>query len=252
MIVVEKSYRVYKSISSLTQRGNGYADYIWINILIMLALLVEILAVALKVTGLDIDKARFQVISIITHTGFTTRESELITQHPIRRKIAQILMMVSYVITAALISIIVTAFRNYRSFLYLTAFAAVVMIVVLYLMRNKHILIRIDNLIEKQLSKQMLKNNRYKTVEEVLKLNDEYGVAEFVIEAGHDLIGTTLQKSGLKQNMIQVLNIDRGSHIVHFPEKNMEFLQGDKVVVYGQLEKIKQLILTQGHNKTID
>ena len=66
-------------------------------ILIILALIVEVLSIALKVTGLDIDKARFQVISIITHTGFTTRESELITQHPTRRRIAMGLMVISYV-----------------------------------------------------------------------------------------------------------------------------------------------------------
>ncbi|KAB3535732.1 hypothetical protein F8154_05375 [Alkaliphilus pronyensis] len=218
-------------------------------VLIILAILVEILSIALKVTGLDLDKARFQVISIITHTGFTTRESELITQHSTRRKIVQILMLVSYVTTATLISVIVSAFRNYRSFLNFTFFIAVALLSVLFLIRNKHILYRLESIIENQLIKQMKINKKYKTVEEVLKLNEEYGVAEFIIEEGNQLIGLTLDKSNLKESFIQVLNIDRGSHIIHFPRNNDIFRQGDKVVVYGQIEKISEFIISQKQSK---
>ncbi|MCK5130010.1 MAG: hypothetical protein KAQ68_09165 [Clostridiales bacterium] len=64
-------------------------------IFIVLWLLIEILSVVFKMTGLELDKARFQIISIITHTGFTTKESELISQHSLRRRIASILMVVS-------------------------------------------------------------------------------------------------------------------------------------------------------------
>ncbi|MBM7614349.1 cation:proton antiporter regulatory subunit [Alkaliphilus hydrothermalis] len=218
-------------------------------ILFFIALLVEVLSVALKVTGLDIQKARFQVISIITHTGFTTRESELITQHPTRRKIAQVLMLVSYVSTATLISVILSALRTHQTFVHFSLYMLGVMLLILFLMRNKHIIMGLEGLIEKQLIKQMKKNLRYKTVEEVLKLNDEYGVGEFIIDENNELIGVTLEKSGLKQNYIQVLNIDRGSHIVHFPKNNMAFRQGDKVVVYGQLEKIKEFIMAQKRNE---
>ncbi|SCZ03778.1 TrkA C-terminal domain-containing protein [Alkaliphilus peptidifermentans] len=219
-----------------------------ILVLVILAILVEILSVALKVTGLDLEKARFQVVSMITHTGFTTRESELITQHPTRRKIALVLMLVSYVTTATLISVIVNAFRNYRSFLNFTLFIAFALFIVLFLIRNKRVLYRLEGIIEKQLSKQMKINSKYKTVEEVLKLNDEYGVAEFVIEEGNELIGVTLEKSNLKRNFIQVLNIDRGSHIIHFPKNNTLFRHGDKVIVYGQIEKISEFILNQRQN----
>ncbi|KAB3530179.1 TrkA C-terminal domain-containing protein [Alkaliphilus serpentinus] len=216
-----------------------------IIILAILAIIVEILSVALKVTGLDLDKARFQVVSIITHTGFTTRESELITQHPTRRKIAQALMLVSYVITATLISVIISAFRNYQSFLFFSLYIALGLIIVLFLIRNKHILLRLEAIIERQLEKQLKINKRFKTVEEVLKLNEEYGVAEFIIDEGNILQDVTLEKSGLKQNYIQVLNIDRGSHIIHFPKFNFVFRQGDRVVVYGQIEKMKEFVLKQ-------
>ncbi|MBT3319023.1 MAG: hypothetical protein HN948_07025 [Clostridia bacterium] len=62
-------------------------------VLIAIWLLVEVLAIVFRITGLNSQKARFQVISILTHTGFTTRESELIAQHPLRRKLASALIV---------------------------------------------------------------------------------------------------------------------------------------------------------------
>jgi len=42
---------------------------------------------ALGATGMQRIKARFQALSSITGTGFTTRESESIVNHPKRRQI---------------------------------------------------------------------------------------------------------------------------------------------------------------------
>ena len=219
-----------------------------LTIILFLLLIVEILAIALKITGLDMDKARFQVISIITNTGFTTRESELITQHPTRRRIAQILMLISYVGTATLIAFILNILNvlaRGEGFLYLVLGIAGAILLILFLSRNLWILRSMERYIEKQLKKQMNRNNKRRTVEEVLKLNDEYGVAEFIIEESSGLVGIVLEESDLKQRFIQVLNVDRGSHIVHFPDSKLVFQQGDKVVVYGQLDNIQALILEQ-------
>ena len=214
-------------------------------ILLFLALLVEVLSIALKVTGLDMEKARFQVISIITHTGFTTRESELITQHPTRRRIVQVLMLVSYVTTATFISIIISALRSHQEFMFFTLLAALAMVLIILLFRNKRMLNSLEAIIEKQIVKQMKNYSKNKTVEEVLRLNDEYGVAEFIIDENSSLLGLPLKSSGLKQNYIQVLNIDRGSHMVHFPKNDFVFQLGDKVVVYGLINSIKELVIIE-------
>ncbi|AOY77884.1 TrkA C-terminal domain-containing protein [Clostridium formicaceticum] len=217
-------------------------------ILILLAFIVEILSIALKITGLDIDKARFQVVSIITHTGFTTRESELITQHPIRRKIAMGLMLISYVGAAILISVIVNAFRTQQAFLYFTLYSALGLFIIRFLIRRKYLINKFENFLEKFLRHRMKVNSKYRSVEEVLRLTDEYGVVDFVIEEGHSLVGTSLMKAKLKENYIQVLNIDRGSHIIHFPKTDFTFAVGDKVLVYGKVAKINQFILSQKLN----
>jgi hypothetical protein len=75
-------------------------------------IIIEIICVLFRLTGLPEDKARFQVISILMGTGFTTRESELITQHPTRRKLAQTVMILGYVGLAVLISFLANVIQN--------------------------------------------------------------------------------------------------------------------------------------------
>ncbi|MBP3967169.1 hypothetical protein I8J30_31320, partial [Paenibacillus sp. DLE-14] len=60
--------------------------FILVYFVIVLAV-VEISAILMRATGLNRDISRFQVISLLTSTGYTTKESELISNHPIRRRI---------------------------------------------------------------------------------------------------------------------------------------------------------------------
>ena len=50
-------------------------------------------AVALRLTGLPEQNARFQAMSALTGTGYTTTEAEMIVNYPIRRKINTWLMI---------------------------------------------------------------------------------------------------------------------------------------------------------------
>ena len=54
---------------------------------------VRIGAIAFELTGLEWSLAKFQSLSCFTGTGFTTKEAELITGNPQRRKIASVLMV---------------------------------------------------------------------------------------------------------------------------------------------------------------
>ena len=56
-------------------------------------LIVRVGAIALEMTGMDKAKARFQALSAFSGTGFTTREAEMVVNHPRRRKIATYLMI---------------------------------------------------------------------------------------------------------------------------------------------------------------
>jgi NhaP-type Na+/H+ or K+/H+ antiporter len=56
-------------------------------------IIVRVASIALTYTGLSSPLARFQARSAFTGAGFTTNESEKVVQHPVRRRIIMILML---------------------------------------------------------------------------------------------------------------------------------------------------------------
>jgi len=77
----------------------------------LLAILISFLfvraaTIALMMTGLDKNKARFQALSAFTGTGFTTKEAESVVNHPQRRKIMRWLMIMG---NAGIVTVIITA-----------------------------------------------------------------------------------------------------------------------------------------------
>jgi len=67
-------------------------------------------ATALEMTGLSRDASRFQALSAFFGAGFTTGESELVVNHPVRRRIIRDLIVVGNIgIMSAIGTVIVAA-----------------------------------------------------------------------------------------------------------------------------------------------
>lgn len=64
----------------------------------------EIFVILFRLTGLKSEVSRFQVVSMMTSTGFTTGESELILGHPVRRKLGVFLILFGAFSLAVIIS----------------------------------------------------------------------------------------------------------------------------------------------------
>ncbi len=77
-------------------------------IILLYWVITELFTIIFRFTGLPDEKARFQVISLLTGCGFTTRESEMILTSRPRRRLARITMLFGYVFNIT----IVTAFIN--------------------------------------------------------------------------------------------------------------------------------------------
>lgn len=63
-------------------------------IITLSALVTKVASIALMHTGLSTEVAKFQARSAYTGSGFTSSESEKLLNHPVRRKIIYILMLV--------------------------------------------------------------------------------------------------------------------------------------------------------------
>ena len=72
----------------------------------------DIITIFFRLTGLTEEKARFQVISLLTNSGFTTRESEAIVSNKIRRRLARATMLFGYAFTVTIVSTTVNFFMT--------------------------------------------------------------------------------------------------------------------------------------------
>ncbi|MBN2557174.1 MAG: TrkA C-terminal domain-containing protein [Clostridia bacterium] len=215
-------------------------------IFVFLWLVVEIVSILFKSTGMDLYKARFQTISILTHTGFTTRESELITQHPARRKIASGLMVVSYLTQITLISVLINVLISDTNAMLSVGVILFVLLVFIFLItRTRFLSSRFNSFVERIVEKRINKSTKKNPMSQVMKISPEFGIYEIVVGEDGGLAGKTLMESHLKEAYVQVLKVDKGSETINFPHSSLMLRVGDKLVVYGKIKSIKDIIVNQ-------
>ena len=83
-------------------------------IIIIYWVIIELFTFFFHLTGLTTDRARFQVISLLTGTGFTTRESELVLSSRRRRRLARVTMLFGYVFNITIVSAFINVFLSMK------------------------------------------------------------------------------------------------------------------------------------------
>lgn len=192
-------------------------------------------AIALELTGMEQDKARFQALSAFTNTGFTTRETEEITNFPVRRKIVTVLIVLGHAGTVSVIATFATSLLQ-REPLY-TAVNLGIILVSFYIIYRLALWQGLTTRMREFFRRQLLK--RYglcrPSLEEMLKVREGFGVVRLVIQEGSPLVGRPLSNLGLKTKKVQILSILRGEEEITIPGGEIFLLTGDIVICYGDM-----------------
>lgn len=92
-----------------------YPALLLFSIIILLYwVITELFTFFFRLTGLPSERARFQVISLLTGTGFTTRESEMILSSRRRRRLARVTMLFGYVFNVTIVSAFINVFLSIK------------------------------------------------------------------------------------------------------------------------------------------
>ena len=83
-------------------------------IILLYWVITELFTFFFRLTGLPDERARFQVLSLLTGTGFTTRESELILGSRRRRRLARVTMLFGYVFNITIVSALINVFLSMK------------------------------------------------------------------------------------------------------------------------------------------
>jgi ribosomal protein S6--L-glutamate ligase len=87
-------------------------------------------------------------------------------------------------------------------------------------------------------------------VRQRLTVSTGYGVAEIVVQTGSDLVGTTLDESGLRERDISVLTLHRGTKVIPNPRSSHVLEDGDRLLCFGKLEEMRSMIPARRKKRT--
>ena len=94
---------------------NIYAALSLFSLIILLYwVITELFTIFFRFTGLPDERARFQVISLLTGCGFTTKESEMVLSSRPRRRLARITMLFGYVFNITIVSAFINVFLSLK------------------------------------------------------------------------------------------------------------------------------------------
>jgi Trk K+ transport system NAD-binding subunit len=198
-------------------------------------------AIALMMTGMSFNKAKFQALSAFSGTGFTTREAERVVNNARRRKIISWLMILG---NAGIVTVIVTATSSFTrakglemglNVLVLLAGLALIFVVV----RHTPLVKRWEAFAQSRLARLKMFDDDT-TVDELLHITEGYGVVRVRLPEGSALIGQTLAEinAGLKHSF--VLGIERDRNWLPTPDLTSRLMADDYLVIYGKLDDLAE------------
>ena len=227
---------------------------LFISVLIISFIIVRIGAVAFQLTGLEWSLAKFQALSCFTATGFTTKEAELITGNPQRRRIASFLIVLGH---AGLVTMIATFANSLRPSVIKTPglpdfvsssvlqwINLAVIAVAIYIIYRVFTNTKIAKKLTDALRRRIVKREIIKAVsfEELMVATGGYGVSKIEVCEDSPVLDKTLLESGLRGRDITVLAVIRAGETMPNPSARTKIALSDELVCFGRLENIRNTI----------
>lgn len=205
-------------------------------------LITRVATVALVLTGMSQQDARFQARSALSGTGFTTSEAEQVVNHPVRRRIVMGLMMLGSAGLVTGVATVMLGFVHASSGEALQRVGVILgALLALYLLsRSPWFDRRLSRLIAALL-------RRFTDIESrdygsLLHLAGDYGVAELAVREGEWLAGHSLDELDLRSEGVAVLGVERADGtFLGAPRFDTVVCPGDTLVLYGPQARIDEL-----------
>ncbi|MBN1798356.1 MAG: potassium transporter TrkA [Spirochaetales bacterium] len=217
-------------------------------ILVLSNIILRIATSILRFTGLSHDVAYFQARSAFTGTGYTTRESEIIVNHPLRRRVILLLMFVRNIGFITVISSIILSFfdtQNTEEFIVRIAWLVGGTVVLIILARIKFIDILLSKVVE--ISMRRWKKIYVQDYESLLNLSGEFEIIDCLVAEGSWLANKALSELRLIEEGVLVLGITRDDgYFVGIPKGSTRVYTQDRVILYGREDLLRKL----GRRKT--
>jgi hypothetical protein len=200
-------------------------------------------AAALTLTGVSQEVARFQAQSAFLGVGFTTRESELVLAHPVRRRIVTLLMLLGNAgLVAGMSSVVLVFLAESGQVSPLVKVAGLLAALAIFgVVATSRVVDRpLTRVVEWALRRWTRLDLR--DYVSLLRLAGEFSVVELPIAPGGWLADRTLAALDLRSEGALVLGIEQsdGSYL-GVPRGPTHLRSGDVAIVYGRASLLEEI-----------
>lgn len=209
-------------------------------------LIVRVGAIALVMTGLSPQVARFQSRSAFFGVGFTTPEADKIMSNPVRREMVLTLMLlgnagVITTVSSVVVSLVNVSEEGLFSQVWFRMLFLVIGVALLWTVTFSKV---VDQLLSPWVAKALRRWTRLDVADysELLHLADDFSVTEFDVIPGSWMVDRALMEMRLGDEGVIILGIHRGkNHYIGAPKGSEVIRAGDRVVAYGVLDRLVAL-----------
>ncbi len=219
--------------------------FLLLLIIAVLMVVVRSGAIALELTGVPKTIARFQALSALTGTGFTTREAETVVQHPLRRRIISVLMIVGNIGVVTIVSTFVIALQGggpIRPSINLIILG--IGVYVFYRLATHRRFLSIISIWIRRKLKEALPLETDVLVDEVMHQGLGFGISRLTISGNSGIAGKTVEESGIREQEAIILSIERDGAFIPVPKASRQIEEGDRLLCYGRTESLRRLVET--------
>jgi hypothetical protein len=223
---------------------NIYAAFSLFTLVILLyGVITELFTILFRFTGLPSERARFQVISLLTGTGFTTRESEMVLSSKSRRRLTRATMLFGYVFYITIVSAFINVFLSMKvnqakNYLLGGLIPFGTLVVIILLIRIPAVRSWGDAILER-LAGRLVNRSSSNSVMLLDYIGQDSIAAVRLHKVPEELKGVKLMDSGLKNDHgILVMIVEKPGRKAEAASADTVFEDNDKITVFGDYKKI--------------
>ena len=224
---------------------NIYMAFTLFSLIVLLYwVITELFTIFFRFTGLPDERARFQVISLLTGCGYTTRESEMFLSNRRRRRLARITMLFGYVFNITIVSAFINVFLSLKlsqmEHYYLGVLIPLAAVAIIFVfMRVPSVRAWGDGLLQKVADRLVGQTDRFNTV----MLLDYIGTDSIALvtlnSIPEEYRNVPLSRTGLKADTgILVMLVEQAGKKAAPAGADTVFSPGDKLTVFGDYSVI--------------
>ncbi|MCB0328291.1 MAG: hypothetical protein KDD70_01470 [Bdellovibrionales bacterium] len=225
------------------------AFLLFLLVVVISFVVVRIGALALELTGVPWEQAKFQALSAFSNTGFATRDFEAHARHPIRRRILSFLIVLGNAGLITLTGAFVGSLLQDSPFdaAFDVFLVALIVVCLVWVSHYPPIASRLRLWTEHFLEKRY--NLKPSNPREMLRLDEGYALVRITLTRKTKGVNKSLRELQLMQNTVQILAIERGERFIPVPRGDVALEVGDSLVVYGNEESIQ--FVFQGEEENV-